>query len=211
MYTQTWVQACRVCNRLLPNGMPRLSVPVTSHSPPSCGIALSLFSSQSAGRAHCIHCHSLSFPPSLQSDATTLTTHTLRLTFYTHTSTWAASSSLLTNQLQFALSNTTTFLWPFLLSAHCLAHVVRCASAPPLPFPFVWHLTIWWISARLRQGVRHSRIRYKLSLLQGTASHHGSCLHLIYPTPFPLSISCVSTSLSVFRSSSVHKSSLHIF
>lgn len=72
-----------------------------------------------------------------------------------------------------------------LASAPVVSHVVRCVSSYPSPSSF-WRLTIWWISARLRQGVRHGRIRYKLSLLQGTASHHESlsftCLFHTIPT-----------------------------
>lgn len=161
--------------------MPRLSLRVTSHSSPSCGIALSLFSSQFAGCAHCIYCHRPSFPslPAVWSAHLHTNTHT-------HRNIWAASSSLwltscdppsLTAPLFFR-----RFEWP-------LSHTCRkvCES---LPFPSFDDLTIWWISARLRQSVRHGRIRYKLSLLQGTASHHRSvspafiCLSQIIPTSF---------------------------
>ena len=89
-----------------------------------------------------------------------------------------------------------SYLTPPLLwhssSVHCLTRVVRCVSAAPPTFK-LWPLMIWWIAARLRQGVRHSRIRYKLSLLQGIASHLGSChlchaiptFHSVFPLFFP--------------------------
>lgn len=89
--------------------------------------------------------------------------------------------ALLTNWLWFALSNSATLPSAFWVLCR-LTRTVKCVSLSP--FHSFDHLTIWWISARLRQGLRHGRIRYKLSLLQGTASHHGSfsCLHLSFLT-----------------------------
>lgn len=157
--------------------MPRLSLRVTSHSPPSCGIALSLFSSQSAGCAHCIHCNSLSLSLSPQTGATILTAHTLKMHLNIHTNIWAANSSLwLTSCGSPSLTLQLFFRRFWVRCPHTC-----CKVCEPLPYPSFWRLTIWWISARLRQGVRHGRIRYKLSLLQGTASRHGFCLHLFVP------------------------------
>lgn len=139
--------------------------------------------------AFCIHFH---FPSILllyfQSEASLTTT--TRSAHTHHTRTFGAASSSLTNWLWFALSNSAA-LPPAFWVLCLLTRTVTCVSLPPLhSFD---HLTIWWISARLRQGLRHGRIRYKLSLLQGTASHHGSfsCLHLSFPTLLFLFISFV--------------------
>lgn len=124
----------------------------------------------------------------------------------THTNMWAASSSLwLTScgspSLTLPLFFGRFFFFFFFVCP--LPHTCRKVCESTSPLPPVWRLTIWWISARLRQGVRHSRIRYKLSLLQGTASHHGSCLHLylsyIIPTFSPSMIFNSSFSSQVFR------------
>lgn len=126
-------KACRVCDRLFSNGMPRLSVRVTSHSPPSCGIALSLFSSQSAGCAHCIHCHSLSFFPLCNLKRQ----HWPHTHLNIHTNMWATSSSLWLTSCG-SPSLTLPLLFGRFLSVRCLTHVVRCVRALPLSNFDVW-------------------------------------------------------------------------
>lgn len=124
-----------------------------------------------------------------------LSLHSLPL--HEHTNLWAAGCSLpLTSSVSFPL----TRQLPAALSARDLTPCKVRVS----PLPLVWHLTIWWISARLWKIVRHGRIRYKLSLLQGTASHHGISPVTICPIPFPLpplsfsktSICTISTEVS---------------
>lgn len=212
-HTYTETQACRACDRLFSNSMPRLSLRVTSLSlRRPVGFALSLSRSQAAGCAHCIHWHSPVFPslPAVWGD-NTLTAHT---NTHTHAHKCLGCQLLsLTNQLRFALSNTATCP-SACLSARRLTHAVRCVSVSPLSL--VWRLTIWWISARLRQGVRHGRIRYKLSLLQGTASHQEplSCLFTFLSHTAPTSSSSSWSPLFLhfdFFCTSVHTTSPQSF
>lgn len=103
---------------------------------------------------------------------------------HTHSRTYLGCPlSPLTNKLRFGLSNTATSVPPSWV-LRFLTRVVSCVSSSPSPSFDV--LTIWWISARLRQGVRHGRIRYKLSLLQGTASHQWSPSAYLTPLLFVL-------------------------
>lgn len=160
-----------------------MSVP--SRSPPSCGIALSLLSSQTAGCALHIRWLSLLFSPPLPAvwGDNTDRSHTQKHT-HTHSRTYLGCPlSPLTNKLRFGLSNTATSVPPSWV-LRFLTRVVSCVSSSPSPSFDV--LTIWWISARLRQGVRHGRIRYKLSLLQGTASHQWSPSAYLTPLLFVL-------------------------
>lgn len=155
------------------NGMPRLCLCVRAHFSPLC----------------CWPWWSSQFPVTCSPSFFTIWSP-----HWPHTLTRMQSSQgcqifSLINWLYFILFNAATSFsgipWVSIAShAPCGVWALR-TPFPRLTFK-LWPLTIWWIAARLRQGVRHSRIRYKLSLLQGIASHLGSC-HL-FATPFPLSI-----------------------